>query len=209
MFTNSGILITGTDTGVGKTYVSCLLVRQLIAEGKNVVPIKLISCGGQEDAEDLQAAHGGKLTLEQINPIAFAAPLAPYPAAQLEGKKIDLPALVDYCHAQEGKDKFVVVEGVGGWEVPLTANENFSDFAVALGYPVILVVGNKLGAINHAILSLDAIRRAKLDCSIIINTADEPDIAQQSNLELLYEREGEHIIGELSRNAQHINYTKR
>lgn len=209
MFTNSGILITGTDTGVGKTYVSCLLVQQLIAEGRKVVPIKIISCGGQEDAEDLRAAHGGNLSLEQINPIALAAPLAPYPAAELEGKKINIPSLVDYCHAQEGEDKFIIVEGVGGWEVPLTDKENFSDFAAALRYPVLLVVGNKLGAINHALLSLNAIRQAKLDCSIIINTADKPDIAQQSNLQLLYERAGAHIIGELSRHAQHIHYTKR
>lgn len=174
--------ITGTDTGVGKTYITKLLVDSLRAEGKYAVGFKPISCGDREDAVILAAASGN-LSLDEVNPLHFSSAVAPHVAALLENKTID-PAeiLASYQAISETYDP-VIVEGAGGWEVPITENYFVSDLAKDLNLPVILVAANRLGALNHILLTLAAIQAKGLKCAgIILNQLeDEMDTPMITN----------------------------
>ncbi len=174
--------ITGTDTGVGKTYITKLLVESLRAEGKYAVGFKPISCGDREDAVILAAASGN-LSLDEVNPLHFSSAVAPHVAALLENKTID-PAeiLASYQAISETYDP-VIVEGAGGWEVPITENYFVSDLAKDLNLPVILVAANRLGALNHILLTLAAIQAKGLKCAgIILNQLeDEMDTPMITN----------------------------
>ena len=174
--------ITGTDTGVGKTYITKLLVESLRAEGKYAVGFKPISCGDREDAVILAAASGN-LSLDEVNPLHFSSAVAPHVAALLENKTID-PAqiLASYQAISEIYDP-VIVEGAGGWEVPITENYFVSDLAKDLNLPVILVAANRLGALNHILLTLAAIQAKGLKCAgIILNQLeDEMDTPMITN----------------------------
>ena len=174
--------ITGTDTGVGKTYITKLLVESLRAEGKYAVGFKPISCGDREDAVILAAASGN-LSLDEVNPLHFSSAVAPHVAALLENKTID-PAqiLASYQAISEIYDP-VIVEGAGGWEVPITENYFVSDLAKDLNLPVILVAANRLGALNHILLTLAAIQAKGLKCAgIILNhLEDEMDTPMITN----------------------------
>ena len=174
--------ITGTDTGVGKTYITKLLVESLRAEGKYAVGFKPISCGDREDAVILAAASGN-LSLDEVNPLHFSSAVAPHVAALLENKTID-PAqiLASYQAISEIYDP-VIVEGAGGWEVPITESYFVSDLAKDLNLPVILVAANRLGALNHILLTLAAIQAKGLKCAgIILNQLeDEMDTPMITN----------------------------
>ena len=174
--------ITGTDTGVGKTYITKLLVESLRAEGKYAVGFKPISCGDREDAVILAAASGN-LSLDEVNPLHFSSAVAPHVAALLENKTID-PAqiLASYQAISEIYDP-VIVEGAGGWEVPITESYFVSDIAKDLNLPVILVAANRLGALNHILLTLAAIQAKGLKCAgIILNQLeDEMDTPMITN----------------------------
>ena len=174
--------ITGTDTGVGKTYITKLLVESLRAEGKYAVGFKPISCGDREDAVILAAASGN-LSLDEVNPLHFSSAVAPHVAALLENKTID-PAqiLASYQAISEIYDP-VIVEGAGGWEVPITESYFISDLAKDLNLPVILVAANRLGALNHILLTLAAIQAKGLKCAgIILNQLeDEMDTPMITN----------------------------
>lgn len=174
--------ITGTDTGVGKTYITKLLVESLRAEGKYAVGFKPISCGDREDAVTLAAASGN-LSLDEVNPLHFSSAVAPHVAALLENKTID-PAqiLASYQAISEIYDP-VIVEGAGGWEVPITESYFVSDLAKDLNLPVILVAANRLGALNHILLTLAAIQAKGLKCAgIILNQLeDEMDTPMITN----------------------------
>lgn len=174
--------ITGTDTGVGKTYVTRLILETLRKDGQDAVGYKPVSCGDREDAVILAGASGG-LTLDEINPISLNTPVAPYVACLLENRTLDPTDLIKgYQHLAEKHAK-VLVEGVGGWEVPLAPGYRVSDLAAELGLPVILVAGNKLGALNHIILTVNAIRAKGVTCAgIILNQLeDELDTAMITN----------------------------
>jgi len=174
--------ITGTDTGVGKTYVTRLILEALRNAGQDAVGYKPIACGDREDASILSIASGG-IDLDEINPVHFKSPVAPHVACLLENRTVD-PAglLAGYYHLAAMHAK-VLVEGVGGWEVPIIANYRISDLAADLKLPVILVAGNKLGALNHILLTVDAIRAKGLTCAgIILNQLeDEMDTAMITN----------------------------
>lgn len=174
--------IAGTDTGVGKTHVSKILLESLRADGFDAVGYKPIVCGDRDDAHILAAASGG-LPLEQVNPVWLKTPVAPWVAAQLENVSIDVEALIAGYHALAAQHELVLVEGCGGWEVPITADFSTADLACALGLPVALVVANRLGAINHTVLSCQAIRARKVDLrGLILNhLVDELDTATISN----------------------------
>ena len=178
--------ITGTDTGVGKTYVTRLMVEALRAEGRSAAGFKPISCGDREDANVLAAASGN-LPLDEVNPLHFNAGLAPHVAALLENKRIVPSDIVASYHRFSEKFDPVLVEGAGGWEVPITETYFISDLAKDLGLPVILIAANRLGALNHILLSLAAIKAKGLTCAgIVLNQlGDEMDTPMITNKGIL------------------------
>jgi dethiobiotin synthetase len=180
--------ITGTDTDVGKTYVTCLLLEALRREGKRAVGYKPVASGDRADAVALLSASAEEtLTLDDVNPTWFKTPAAPYVAALMENRPVDVQALLDGFVALTARFDQVLVEGAGGWEVPLTESLTMGDLATRLGLPVLLVVNNKLGAINHTLLTLAAIKARGLECAgIILNhVADERHPASISNRAVL------------------------
>lgn len=174
--------ITGTDTGVGKTYATSLMIQALRSEGRQAVGFKPISCGDREDARILAAASGD-LPLDVVNPLHFNSGLAPHVAALLENKRIQPADLVASYHMFAGNFDTILVEGAGGWEVPITENYFISDLAKDLALPVILVAANRLGALNHILLTLSAIKAKGLTCAgIILNQLeDEMDTPMITN----------------------------
>jgi dethiobiotin synthetase len=183
-----GFFITGTDTEIGKTFVTAALTRALAATGKRVVPIKSLAAGQEfvdgrwvnEDVATLLAAQDLGLTDTDVGPLQFREPCAPHIAARLEGRTIDRDALLAAISATAAKADLALVEGVGGFRVPLTDTWDTADLAVDLGLPVILVVGLRLGCINHALLTAEAIRARGLKLAAwVANTADphQPHVA--------------------------------
>ena len=156
--------MTGTDTGVGKTAVSCGLLAAAAQLGLRTAAAKPVAAGcdeqGQnEDALLLQAAMTETLDYSQVNPVALTAAIAPHIAAGLEGKRVQASRLAGLCRGVMlcGAD-FVLVEGAGGWRVPINPRETLADLAVELQVGVIMVVGMRLGCINHALLTAEAIQ---------------------------------------------------
>ena len=178
--------ITGTDTAVGKTYLTRLMIASLRAEGRDAYGFKPISCGDRDDGRML-AEVSGNLPIDVANPLHFASPVAPYVAALLENKSIDPAVLVESYQKFSENKEIVLVEGAGGWEVPITENYFISDLAKDLGLPVILVAANRLGALNHILLTLAAIEAKGLTCAgIILNQLeDEMDTPMITNKGIL------------------------
>lgn len=175
--------ITGTDTDAGKTFVTCLLLQAMRRRGLSAAGYKPFVCGHRDDAHHLLAAGAPGLTLDEINPIWFKSPAAPYAAALLENRPVTWDSAVGGFHHLAAKHSHVLVEGVGGWEVPLTESRTLGDFAAELALPVIVVVNNRLGALNHTLLTLRCIAQRNLTCAgIILNDVkDERDVASISN----------------------------
>lgn len=198
--------VTGTDTGVGKTYVTRLILESLRREGIDAVGYKPVACGDREDATVLAAASGG-LSLEEVNPVYLKTPVAPYVAGLLENRTLDSATLLAGFQKLAAKHAKVIVEGVGGWEVPLAANFRVSDLAKALGLPVILVAANRLGALNHVLLTLDAIRAKGLTCAgIILNQLDdELDTAMITNKGVLEDLTGVPLLDHLIQNQDFLD----
>jgi len=193
------LFITGTDTDVGKTYVTCLLLKTLRSAGYDAVGYKPVGCGDRNDAALLAEASGG-LTVEEVNPVHFGAPLAPYVAGMLENRILDPEALLSGYRALARTHEIVIIEGAGGWEVPLTQGFRVSDLAKNLDLPVLLVTGNKLGALNHAVLTVEAVRRRGLICAgmVLNQLSDELDTAMITNKGVIEDLTGvpliEHVI---------------
>ncbi|MCX7122634.1 MAG: dethiobiotin synthase [Gammaproteobacteria bacterium] len=163
---NTRFFITGTDTGIGKTYFSGQLLQHLNAQGQQTIALKPLASGCErteiglrnEDACLLQKAASIHLPYEKINPFAFEAPIAPHIAADLNKTAITAKKLAKAClPALNQPADFYLIEGAGGWQVPLNRDETWSDFVKAIQAKVILVVGMRLGCINHALLSVESI----------------------------------------------------
>ncbi|WP_428311639.1 dethiobiotin synthase [Hydrocarboniphaga sp.] len=160
------LFITGTDTGVGKTHVSSLLLSAARAAGVRACGYKPVASGCEridgelrnEDALALQAAAGTREPYAAINPYAFEPAIAPHIAARQAGVTIDLGRLTQGAQQLEARHDWLLVEGAGGWLVPLNEQASFADWVAAHGWPVLLVVAMRLGCINHALLSAEAIR---------------------------------------------------
>lgn len=162
--------MTGTDTGVGKTYAACALIRALRAKGFKVGAMKPIASGCETTADGLRnddalaliAATGEPLVYADVNPYAFEPPIAPHLAAAAAGVEIDLRVL-DAAHARlAAACDILVVEGAGGWRVPLSAEAGqpgYAGWVTAHDWPVLLVVGLRLGCLNHALLTAESIVR--------------------------------------------------
>jgi dethiobiotin synthetase len=196
----SSLFVTGTDTGVGKTYVTSRLVRAFRAKGVDCVGLKPLSCGGLEDAEALLAACDGLLTLNDVNPVRLQAFAAPYVAAMIENRVIDLGLMRETYARLAAKHASVIVEGAGGWLVPLTHDFYIADFAAELGLPVAVVTANRLGALNHTLLTIESIRGRGLTCAgIFLNQARTPteddELAIQTNRSVLESLAGVPILG--------------
>ncbi len=177
-----GVFITGTDTGAGKTVVTCALAASLAAAGVRVRALKPVASGVEpgtegEDATALGAAAGHPPACA----LRLQAPLSPHRAAAAEGVCIDLVALRVWIEDNAGD--VTLVEGAGGWEVPLGPGFRISHLGAALGWPVIVVAANRLGAINHALLTVDAVRRASLPLAglVLVDLTAGPDRAAATN----------------------------
>jgi dethiobiotin synthetase len=182
-------LITGTDTGIGKTFCSCGLIRAARAAGVNCCGMKPFCAGDNSDVELIAAASGNDIPRHLLNPVWLRPPLAPYAAAMLENRPIDVNAVQKAYHDLAANHDLVFVEGVGGLLVPILRDYNFRDLAVDLKLEVILVAPNRLGVINHVLLSAESIANAGLRLALLIlNELDtEPTLATQTNPSILGE----------------------
>ncbi len=149
--------------------------------------MKPICCGDRQDAELLLAAGADGLTIDEINPIWLKTPAAPLTAAQIESFEFKVEIVLNAFNALKGRVERVFVEGVGGWLVPIADNYYVSDLAAALRLPVLLVAQNKLGCLNHTLLTLESIRLRGLTCLGVVLTDPEglSDIAMATNRDVL------------------------
>lgn len=193
------IFITGTDTGAGKTHVTCLLLDALKRKGRRAVGFKPFCCGSREDGAALLEAGTRGVTLDEINPVWLKTPASPYAAAMIENRLLDIERVIEAFHGLAHAVDDVLVEGVGGWEVPLAPGYTAADFAESLGLPVVVVVNNKLGALNHAILTVKNIQARHSTCAgLILNqVSDQRDPASISHRLILEDMLDVPVLGEV------------
>jgi dethiobiotin synthetase len=201
---NPAYFITGTDTGVGKTLVACALLQAFVKQGKKAVGMKPVAAGCVEtpaglcceDVESLRAAGNVAAPQEWVNPYALISPVAPHIAAQQAGVEVSLER-IDRCFRQLREMADVtVVEGVGGFVVPLNALHDTADMAEMFRLPVILVVGMRLGCINHALLTAQAICHKGLYLAAWVANRIDPDMgAFDENLYALEARMAAPLLG--------------
>lgn len=197
--------VTGTDTEVGKTAVSCALLQLAASAGMQTAAVKPVAAGcddagHNEDALQLMAAMTSDLDYAQVNPVALTPAIAPHLAAEQAGKRLQASRLAGLCRGvmMSGAD-FVLIEGAGGWRVPLSPRETLADVAVALQVEVILVVGMRLGCINHALLTAEAVRRDGLKLAgWVANQPAERMSCHDENVETLKQMLGAPCLGELA-----------
>ena len=198
-----GFFITGTDTGIGKTHVALGLMRMLQAEGLKVVGMKPVASGAtwngeqwlNEDALALRKASSLSVKLEWVNPYAFELPASPHIAAKKMGQTVELSSLLEaFAKLAEVAD-CVVVEGVGGWKVPISDHLDVSDLASALELPVLLVVGLRLGCISHARLTHESMVHSGVKLAgWIANTLDPGLLHAEAVIETLCREFGQEPV---------------
>jgi len=197
MKSTKGYFITGTDTGVGKTGFSCQLIKKLRGEGHRVHAMKPVASGAvatkdglrNQDALDLIEACGEPLAYELVNPYVFAAPIAPHIAAMEAGITISLSEIQGQYRQLANDADRMIVEGVGGLLVPLNEEQTLADLARVLRLPLILVVGMRLGCLNHALLSMEPIERLGLPFAGWVANFIDPDFSHpEQNLHSLQKR---------------------
>ena len=192
-----GVFVTGTDTGVGKTMVACAIAAWCRTRGLDVGVMKPVATGGRrlkeggtthwvsDDARHLARAARSNDPWRLINPVCYREPIAPWTGARRAGTAIRMPELVDACERLRSRHAFLVVEGIGGLLVPLTARLSVSDLAKRLGLPLLIVARAGLGTLNHSLLSLAEARRKRLPVvGFVLNYADPP--ARDSASRLTY-----------------------
>lgn len=179
--------ITGTDTGVGKTHTVVQLLRLLRASGRSCAGFKPICCGDRRDAELLRAASAPGLTIDEINPLWLKTPAAPLTAAQTEDVKIEVERLLNAFRMLRARVDSVLVEGVGGWMVPIHSDYFVKDLAVEMGLPVLVVAQNRLGCLNHTLLTVRSVQVANLRCAAVVlnSPSSSTDIAETTNAAVL------------------------
>jgi dethiobiotin synthetase len=180
-------LVTGTDTGVGKTFVTSGLVRFARSKGLDSVGMKPICTGDNDDVHQLLEACNFSEPEHLINPVWYRTPLAPYVASIIENRSIDISAICKAFKKLTTRHSNVLVEGSGGIAVPILANYDFRDLAREIDLHVIIVAANRLGVLNHTRLTVEAIRSAGLNCSLVVlnSLASETDISQATNLSII------------------------
>jgi dethiobiotin synthetase len=210
--------VTGTDTGVGKTLVAAALLLAAGQRGYRTAGIKPVAAGADyrrgsgsrqlfnADALALRAASTRKLDYELGNPFVFQPPIAPHIAAAQAGIELSVAGFEQHFDRLADLDlDFTIVEGAGGWQVPINATETMADVCVALRLPVILVVGLQLGCLNHALLTVDAIKSAGAEWAGWVANSVAPDMAVRAeNLNTLRERLPGPFLGALPHAARGI-----
>ena len=199
--------ITGTDTDCGKTFVMALLVRAARRKGLDAVAAKPFCCGPRDDVEILHAANDAVVPVDAMNPVWLQTPAAPR-ACELCGEaSADWSAALSCVGDLSEHHSHVLCEGAGGWLVPISKNFTIADFAVKLGWPVILVARNKLGVLNHALLTVESIRARGLTfAGVILNDGDGVEsAAQRTNRQILEESLGAPLLAEVSRGATSLD----
>ncbi|UTF59369.1 dethiobiotin synthase [Gilvimarinus sp. DA14] len=177
--------VTGTDTDVGKTRIAAALLYRARQRGMTTAAVKPVSAGCEltrdglrnDDALRLQRECSPSLEYDAINPVAFQPPIAPHIAAQQLGHTVSMSELLNATEKTlAAAAEFALVEGAGGWRVPLNDDQTLADLAVSLGLPVVLVVGVRLGCINHAMLTCEAILRDGLPLAGWVANIVDPDV---------------------------------
>ena len=208
--------LTGTDTEIGKTFITCALLHRARQRGLKAAGIKPVAAGTDaagrnEDVENIRAASNVTLAPEVINPYCFSAAIAPHLAAAEQGVIIDFAPILSACASARQQADLLIVEGVGGFRVPLgvdrtpgalPSGRDSADLAVALALPVILVVGLRLGCINHALLTAEAIAARGLTLAGWVANRIDPDMPRaDDNIAALRERLGAPLLGSMPRIA--------
>jgi len=202
--TARGYFVTGTDTGVGKTLVSAALLRYFVQRGLRAVGMKPVAAGCEwrdgaaywDDVEQLRIAGNVDAAQALVNPYRFEPGIAPHIAAAQAGATIQLDVIAKAYAALKRQSDVVIVEGAGGFRVPLNDREDMADLARKLSLPVILVVGMRLGCINHAVLSVEAIRHAGLPLAGWIANRIDPAMGQfDATLTALRQRLNTPLLG--------------
>ena len=189
-----GYFITGTDTNVGKTLVSCALIHAFAACGKAVVGMKPVAAGRDDDGawmdvEMLTAASNISAPRSLVNPYALNRPAAPHIAAREMGIEIDTAVILEACRGLQDIAEIVIVEGIGGFRVPLNSRYDTGDMARSMGFPVILVVGMRLGCLSHALLTAEAVQSVGLPfAGWVANQIDPQMLDFDENVRALQQR---------------------
>lgn len=200
--------VTGTDTAVGKTLISCALLHGFAAQGRRVVGMKPVAAGcddgePHEDVTQLRAASNVQASKGQVNPYCFAQAVAPHLAAEFVGVSINLARILESYAELVAQADVVIVEGAGGFVVPLNAGQDGADLARQLGLPVILVVGMRLGCLNHALLTVEAIASRGLTLAgWVANCVDANMPMRDENVAALQQRIGAPLLGVVPYSAQ-------
>ena len=202
-----GIFVTGTDTGVGKTFAACVLIHALRARGVRVAPMKPVAAGAierggawinEDTAALLDAAGWDAARAADVTPVLLREPMAPHIAAEREGRVIELTPICSAFARVATVGTFTVAEGVGGFRVPLGPRLDTVDLARTFALPVVLVVGMRLGCLNHALLTAQAIEAAGLTLAgWIANTIDPRMAVPDENVAALRERLAAPLLGRL------------
>jgi dethiobiotin synthetase len=211
-----GIFITGTDTGVGKTYVGASIAAAMRRKGIDVGVMKPAETGCRvrqgelvtADALLLMQSAGVADPLELVNPFRFRLPLAPLVAARLEGKRVSLRKIVAAFRSLEQQHEFMIVEGAGGILVPLTKVQSYRDLAALLGLPVLIVARPGLGTINHTLLTVEALQQKKIPIAgIVINYGmkGEPGLAERTSPAIIERLSDAPIIGIIRHGQRNIS----
>ena len=201
-----GYFVVGTDTGIGKTHATCALLHALARRHGRVCGMKPIASGGVQTADGLtnedsiahRAASSVRVPPELDNPILLPEPLSPHLSAARAGTTISLDVVLDAVAALRRRTDALVVEGAGGFLVPLTDTLSGADLAVALDLPLVLVVGMRLGCLNHALLTVEAIRaRGLVLAGWIANRVDPAFLCPDENLDYLRTHLGAPLLADL------------
>ena len=203
MYRQQAYFVTGTDTEVGKTFATCALLHSARQQGLQALGMKPIAAGVDgngcnEDVERLITASSIAAPRELVNPYCFDAPVAPHIAAAVEGRSIDPNRIAAAARDLTAGADLLLVEGVGGFRVPLGDDFDTADLAERLALPVILVVGLRLGCLNHALLTTEAIRSRGLKLAGWIANGIDPDMPwPEENITALKERIAAPLLGYL------------
>ncbi|MDE2439592.1 MAG: dethiobiotin synthase [Betaproteobacteria bacterium] len=193
--------LTGTDTEIGKTFVTCALLHRARRDGLRAAGLKPIAAGTDvaglnEDVENIRAASSVELPTNLINPYCFTPPIAPHIAAAEAGVRIDFAAIKSACETARRQADWIIVEGVGGFCVPLGDRKGSDDLAVELDLPVIMVVGMRLGCISHALLTAEAIAARGLHLAGWVANRIDPAMSRfDENLATLKSRLTSPLLG--------------
>ncbi len=209
--TPHGYFVTGTDTGVGKTLIACALLHAFAARGLRVVGMKPVAAGAQfvdgmwlnDDVEQLIQASNVSAPRDAVNPYSFVPPIAPHIAASMNNNSIKIKQLRHFYQKLAALADVVVVEGVGGFAVPLNDHETSADLAQQLAIPVLLVVGMRLGCLNHALLTAEVVRARGLTLAGWIANHVEPDMPHaDANVDTLVTKLEAPMLGRIAYSEQ-------